>query len=430
MKNVCILLLGVILLFSTDLMGEKVDIFSCIEGVLDNSNALKSAAADLNNYRQNKIANYASFIPQISVQSSATYDIDENQIGEYGLTASQKISLFDDRFSNISYYESAVKRQTILYQKERQNEALKLINSYLELLNLRYSSEYYQSAKEEYQSEILYIEELAKIGTRSELDKLSAQIELKNLELNIKKMDREISVKLIELSNMTGFQITNVDDIIDIDITGFHSKESISDLYIENNPNWKTQNLTNKMVKADKNKNFFNLLPDLFLQGYYSWKQMDYWEDSKEIYDYEGNYITRDINQEYWEVSLNLSLEFGSWFQSYSSYKIASNQYKKEIYNLNELRNSLNIDLISKQADLNYYREELQLNNEKKQLSERKYSLAQERFRSGLINFLDYKTAQNELMNSKVDQVKSRNSFFYANALWQAANGDLIMGKY
>ncbi len=423
------LIVGLILLISTLLYSENIDIFDCVDSALEHSNVIKSSKAELDNYRKQRFSNYASFLPSFSAYSSATYDIDENQIGEYGINVSEKLSLLDSRFGYISYYNALVDRKKLELKIEKQDEILTVIDSYFNLLNLKQQLLHYTNTKIQYQQELTYIEELIPIGTRTEFERLSVEIELQNIELAISKLNRLITVGLMELSDKSGISNIRIEDISDISQEIIEDKEIIQQP-MDNHLSIMVQSQSQQMSNIEKGISFKKLLPDLYVSGYYSRTKRDYWEDSNQIYDYEGNYISRDTNQEYWEVSLNVSIDFGSWLQNYSSYKIAANNYRREIYNFEDLTQSIRIDKMNKIADVEYYLDEFTINEKRSKLADEKFTLAQERFRSGLINFLDYNNAQTELLESKTSLVESRNSYLKSLALWQAANGDPILGKY
>ena len=304
---------------------------------------------------------------------------------------------------------------------------MEILQLYADILILKKSWDYYQNSSEFYQNEIEFIEEMMKSGKKTELDLFSTQIELKNSELNISQTQNEIEKKLMELSYKTGKNLhrkMNFPDISNL------IPAEIEDNSFEKSFEWKISGLSKKSRKIEKNIYLKRIFPDLYLNGYYNWRNVKYWKDANQTYDYEGNFIIRDQETKYWEVSLNLSYSLGSFAQKLNDYAISKRRLKQQEFEQKSLEETLQTELAGKKLDLKLKQDEIDICNEKLTLSEKKLTLSQEKFRLGLISFLDFKTAFNETLNARLELLQVKYDLIIAYAEWQKIKGEKIFGKY
>ena len=127
---------------------------------------------------------------------------------------------------------------------------------------------------------------------------------------------------------------------------------------------------------------------------------------------------------------MNLSYSLGSFAQKLNNYSISKRRLKQKELNLNYLQQELQKELASKKLDLELKQDEIIIHIQKFALAEKKLVLTQERFRLGLISFLDFKTTHNETLNAKIELLQARHYYIVAFAEWQIAKGEKIFGRY
>lgn len=423
-KTILIILFSLLNLL---LIAEEITLFDCIDAALENSFIIKNAEQNVKIYRSENLNKLFDFIPDITAYANAKHDIDGNDIGTNNLSISENLYLFDERFPNYKLSNLNYRNEKLNYQQQEQSTVLKILQLYSEILLSKESLDYYLNSAEFYSNEIEFVTEMIKAGKRTELDLYSTQIEQKNAELNITKTQNDLEKKLLELSQKTGKDFnqetvfSNITDLI---------PEEIGNTSYENNLDWKMMNFTKKRKKIEKNIYLKRIFPDLYMNGYYNWRNVKYWKDAEQTYDYEGNFIIRDQETKYWEVSLNLSYSLGSFAQKLNNYSISKRRLKKEEFNLMSLQQELQKELASKKLDLELKQDEIIIYTQKLALAEKKLVLTRERFRLGLISFLDFKTTYNETLNAKIELLQTRHDYIVAFAEWQIVKGEKIFGRY
>lgn len=409
------------------LIAEEITLFDCIDAALKNSYQIKNAEQNVKIYRSENLNKLFDFIPDITAYANAKHDIDGNDIGTNNISISENLYLFDERFPNYKLSNLDYHNEKFNYIQQIQSTVLEILQIYSEILILKESMDYYMNSAEFYTNETEFVKEMIKTGKRTKLDLYSTQIEQKNAELNITKTQNDIEKKLLELSQKTGkvfYQETIFSDINNLLPT------EIGSISYENNLDWKMSKFTKKRRKIEKNIYLKRIFPDLYVNGYYNWRNIKYWKDAEQTYDYEGNFIIRDQETKYWEVSLNLSYSLGSFAQKLNDYSISKRRLKQEEFNLNYLQQELQKELASKKLDLELKQDEIKICIQKLALAEKKLVLTKERFRLGLISFLDFKTTFNETLNAKIELLQTRYDYIIAFAEWKMAKGEKILGRY
>ncbi|NQT64790.1 MAG: TolC family protein [FCB group bacterium] len=414
-------------LLNLQLIAEKITLFDCINAAMINSYAIKNAEQNVKIKRSENLNRLFDFIPDITAYSNAKHDIDGNDIGTNNISVSENLFLFDERFPNYKLSNLDYQNEKLNYQQQEQSTVLEILQLYSEILILKESMDYYLNSAEFYSNEIEFVKEMIKAGKRTELDLYSTQIEQKNAELNITKTRNNIEKILLELSQQTGKNFNN--KTMFSNINNLQPTE-IGNISYDNNLDWKMSNFTKKRKKIEKNIYLKRIFPDLYVNCYYNQRNIKYWKDAEQTYDYEGNFIIRDQKTKYWEVSLNLSYSLGSFAQKLNNYSISKRRLKQEELNFNSLQQELQKELASKKLNLELKQDEIIIHIQKLVLAEKKLVLTQERFRLGLISFLDFKTTYNETLNAKIELLQARHDFIVAFTEWQIVKGEKIFGRY
>lgn len=409
------------------LIAEEITLFDCIDAALENSYDINNAEQNVRIKHSENLNRLFDFIPEVSAYANAKRDIDGNEIETNNISISENLFLFDERFPNYKLSRLDFHNEELNYLKQEQSTVLKILQLYSEILLSKESLDYYLNSAEFYNNEIEFITEMIKAGKRTELDLYSTQIEQKNAELNITKTQNSIEKILLELTQQTGKNFNN--ETVFSDINNLQPTE-IGSISYDNNLDWKISNFTKKRKKIEKNVYLKRIFPDFYVSGYYNQRNIKYRKDANQTYDYEGNFIIRDQETKYWEVSLNLSYSLGSFVQKLNDYSISKRRLKQKELNLNYLQQELQKELASKKLDLELKQDEIIIHIQKFALAEKKLVLTQERFRLGLISFLDFKTTHNETLNAKIELLQARHYYIVAFAEWQIAKGEKIFGRY
>ena len=436
-KNILIILFSLLNLL---LIAEEITLFDCIDAALENSYDINNAEQNVRIKHSENLNRLFDFIPEVSAYANAKRDIDGNEIETNNISISENLFLFDERFPNYKLSRLDFHNEELNYLKQEQSTVLKILQLYSEILLSKESLDYYLNSAEFYNNEIEFVTEMIKAGKRTELDLYSTQIEQKNAELNITKTTTQETTEentsktrnniekiLLELAQQTGKNFNN--ETIFSDINNLQPTE-IGNISYDNNLDWKMSNFTNKRKKIEKNIYLKRIFPDLFVNGYYNQRNIKYQKDANQTYDYEGNFIIRDQETKYWEVSLNLSYSLGSFAQKLNDYSISKRRLKQEEINYNSLQQELQKELASKKLDLELKQDEIIIHVQKLALAEKILVLTQERFRLGLISFLDFKTTHNETLNAKIELLQTRYNYIVAFTEWQIVKGEKIFGRY
>jgi len=420
-------LIGISLLLLVGLSARELSLENCLDAALQNNVELKSAKLTLQNSASEHSSNLYDFLPSAQVYGSAKYDIDENQIGTLGFSASTSYYLFDDRHATARLSKLSMKSQKESYLLSKYGVMQKVVSLYSEVLQLEKSVELYENSVEIYSSEEGFIKELLKVGKRNELDLYSTQIELQNARLNLSQTKNSLRKKKLELSREVGFEIgEGAHFVFRENLLGANLDQGS----LANNPNLKIEKNTLQENKVTQFNSFKNLFPQLYISGSYSKNYTEYWEVGNALNDSLGGDWDRDYSQENWEVSLNASFSFGDLMQKYKRNSINKRNLRKQIYNLDLVTQQKEDELIAQKMDLELKSEEIEIVTKKLELAEKKFQLSQERFRRGLISFLDYKTAMNEKINASIELLTSKNAYLLEMIEWQKLNGQKVLGRY
>ncbi|MCK4956507.1 MAG: TolC family protein [Candidatus Cloacimonetes bacterium] len=423
-KIVLIILYSALNLF---LFAEEITLFQCIDATLETSYKIKKAEQNVEIYRTEHLNRLFDFVPNITASANAIHDKEGNEVGTNNISISENLHLFDERFPNYKLSSLDYQKEMLTFRQQKQLSVLEILQLYSEILILNESLDYYLNSAEFYNNQTLFIEEMMKTGKRTKLDLYSAQIAQKNAELNVTKTENSIAKKLLDLSQKMGKEINR--ETIFSNINKLLPKK-IGTISYENNLDWKISNFTKKEREIEKNISLKRIFPDLYLNGNYNWRNNKYWKDAEQIYDNEGNYIIKDRETKYWEVSLNISYSLGSFAQKFNNYSISKRRLKQEEYSSLHLQQELQKELAIKKLDLELKQDEIKISTQKLELAEKKLILSQEKFKFGLINFLDFKTTFNETLNARIELSQTKYDYIIAFAEWQIATGEKILGKY
>lgn len=417
----------IIIVQITLLTGAEIDIFTCINAALDSSLEISNSRLELENIRDEKSRICMELIPQMELYSQLRYDIDGNRIGINGFYIKGELAFGDDRIVNIR----KLHYQKLNVQTESQNyvrdEVIHIISLYTDVISGQRELEYYRNMKSLYENETAYLRGMTQGGNNSGFDLAAAELELRYYELRIEEVRNELEAAILELNQETGLSLQTEDSyreplIVCDDIYQSSEITSAPELLVQGNVLKQSRLMMSLYRKA--------LYPGFFLSAYYGWEIARYWEDSDKLYDFEGNYITRDQMRNYWEVSLNLNYPLGELAKNITEYRIASRKVQKEMNKYKYIENFLTRDIEKGRIDLIIRKKQIELDMDKAELVRQKSELAKARFHAGLISFLDFHDSNNELLEICLDLLDSRFSFLVKLAEWQKLRGERIFNRY
>jgi len=120
----------------------------------------------------------------------------------------------------------------------------------------------------------------------------------------------------------------------------------------------------------------------------------------------------------------------GSLLASRNSLAIARSEKRKQQIALEDTSQELRILLQNSKLDFALKQAEWDIFQEVNNFAEQKFRLAQARYESGLIDFLDFKNTEKERSQSEIDLVKSQYALLLAYIQVQKVSGVKILGKY
>jgi outer membrane protein TolC len=422
MKNI----LFVILLLISFKMYCEVTLEDCIEAGLEHSGLVRQAELEWQNARLAKITGRLNFLPDVNAYAQNSYGKSGDLLFSKNLSFYQKIELFDERFYQLKSTSIEENISKLKFQEAKRNLIIEITESYTDLLLLKKKLMVYQNSFEIYEKEVLFLKEMLKSGTKTEIDLYSAQIEEQNAILQIKRTEREMENILKGLNRNTGLSLQS-ESLRDASISYENWDKEISP-----EQNYQVVNSLQQveLAKTNLKKSFKNLLPTLSLEGNYEWSDWDYLKEKNKSYDSFGNYINPDLRTTDWTVSLTLSYPFGSFFQRRNAYSIAKNQAKKSVIQHEDYFLETTDLFEDAKLDLSLKQEELKIFEQKNELATKKFLLAQAKFRSGMIDFLEFKTAENEKASSEIDLQKAQYDLMISYVKWQKISGEKLFGRY
>ena len=416
-----------LIILEISLFAESIDLEQCIYAALNKAYDLDSAKLKLENSLDQRTVDLLDFLPQTALYSNAKQDIEGNRYGTSGIVVSGDLYLWDTRWNEYKNSNLTYRSQQIEFALARKDKIIWIIELYSNILLLHTELDNYLHSKELYLSEVEFIRQLMTVGKRSEFDLVSAQLEIQNIEIEIEKISNEVQQKKHQLSLETGLEMEKMTELDEIEIP---SLQNMTFIKVSEFPEYRQQELFNNQYRNQRNMSRNNLFPDLYLNGYYEWKNAKYWEDSNKIYDYEGNFISRDATQDYWEVSLNIYYPLGNLIRNVYDYRIASRELIIQENKTKIIENELELKIRNLEANLDLKKKEIDLQRDRFILSERKFELARERFRSGLISFLDYSSSVEEKNAAQLGLKRIQFEFLSTYLEWQRLTGQDLLHKY
>lgn len=406
---------------------ETITLFDCIDAGLAGSIKLRNQDYNLQNSRTNLNSGYYSFIPDLNLFSDIIHDNAGNQISKRGVEIFGELHLFDHRFSNLKVYSYENQLAQLELDKTLQDQVLLIISRYTDLLLLQQKAEVFREAQHTYEQQLAFLEELFNAGSKNEFDLYATRLELENARLELKRTEMEFNSVTLDLKQMTDIDL---DMGTVLDTLTWSLASGIGDQKDIFNPEIRKKSLMKLAQQTRKRSALKDLFPDLSLQGYYGYKKTEYWKDNQEIYDYQGNFISRDAIQDYWQISLNLSLPLGDFAERSAAYKISDREYRIAENEFILTEREVNRNLQQQRNTLDLKKQEIEILGNRYELAEKKFLLAGERYSSGLINFLDFINIQQEMMTAELDLLESRQEYLNSFVQWQQMCGYKILQRY
>ncbi len=413
-----------IVLFGVGLYGQ-ITLEDCVDAGLKNSGLIRQAEMDRKSAAMSLRSSRTDFLPDITASTQSNYGKSGNWLLAKTLSVSQNLDLFDERYYSLKAAQIEEEISTLDLREKQRELVLEIVQIYTELLILKKERMVHNRSLEIYEVEESYLQEMLKSGVKNELDLYSVQIEMQNALLQIKRTERDIATNLNELERIVGFQ-PDIDALQDYFI-------NIPDS-IPKKPeyNYDVQLATHQVELSENalKRSFANLLPRLSLEGIYQWSDIDYLKDSNDNYETVGNQIDSVMRNSDWTVALTLSYPLGDYFSRRSKHAIAKYQSRKREIHYNETMKETNNKMSEFLLDISLKQDELEIHQQKNELAVKKYELAKARYRSGIVDFLEFNNAENEKAKSEIELHKTNYELMMTYLRYQVYSGEEVLGIY
>lgn len=398
---------------------SATSLYDCIDKALIQSYEIQNQKKNLEIAEKRLKSGYTNFIPNLSLFNQTSYAYENQEYNTNGLTLDEELYLFDNRIFNLNTYKISLTKQQLKYQTTRQDIILSVLESYLDILLFKEKINLHKELQTTYQKQLEYIRELSEVGSKNTLDIYSLQIEIKNNEISIKENSNNLAEVLETLNQKTKLNIKNYQQLDTLSLDLFKFKENYS---FENNYSWQSKQADVKQSKINKNKDYYNLYPTLYLGGSLSYSETNSLESDFQLFE--------DEWQKNWEISLNLSYPLGNFAANYTEYKISSLLKQQKELELKNYQQTLTLDIKNQRNRVKLNQEKLNLQKEKLELARKKYLLSENRFEGGLIDFFAFKESANEFLAAKLSYLESRKAYIISIANWQKITGQKLLSKY
>ncbi|MFO7896436.1 MAG: TolC family protein [Candidatus Cloacimonadales bacterium] len=422
MKKIALILLLLTLIS----LSAALTLDECIAKSLRHSGALRQAEIDLQQSDlQHQNSKYL-FLPEFTLSSQAELYKPDQQALRHALNLSQQISLFDERFSNLKNTKLEKELSTITLQQRKNDLVVSIVQLYSDLLVSKKTLATHQNSLQTYEKQQRFISEMIKSGTKTELDLYSAQIERQNALLLIKQTEREIAAQINSLEFYTGYR-AEINELTEFTLP---LNQAISADSIENNADYLISQLKVTTAEVNQKKMRRDLLPKFSLQGSYQWLDSRIINDGSQTFDSYGNLLELDSANSDWKISALVSYPLGSLLASRNSLASARFQTKKQKIALDDTSQELSNLLREYKLDFSLKQAEWEIYQEMNDFATQKFRLAQARYQSGLLDFLEFKNAEKEKSQSEIDLIKAQYAAIISYIQLQKISGEKILGKY
>lgn len=395
-------LLAIMLLISWKTFSMDVDLEKAVNMALENNRDLKTSKIET--VQQNLIYKqaYKEGLPSISLESDYTDDRNSSDDGyfENGIVLTQ--SLYSG--GEISYGIEGSKKNRelyeISYQKEKWDTRLEVVKEYINILQLKKTSEVYKASIAEKEEELKKQLEFYNLGLidKSEIlkvesslyetqsDLLDAENNILMEKLNLKKLlgmdlDENIVLGDINLGNLNPENITLTSDVGKALEDGLEARKL--------SLNYEITEIEEKAAKSD-------FLPEVDLEYAYESSDESSFSDSADAGDWQ------------WRVGISFEWEifnFGSFMDSYKSAKLDTD--KAEISRKDQLED-LKKNIISSYLNLKTKYNLIEVRKKDLEASKETYEIDREKYSNRLIDTADYLDTESDYREAEVNYINAR----------------------
>ena len=427
LKTVSILLLLLVVLKSNG-QQEAWSYKRCIEYALAQNISIKQAELDVQksevNYKQSKYNQLPSVSGSVSQSfgMSKTYDQTSGEYGDYNTSSSTSygvnasVSLFNGLKQKNEIAQSKLQLESGKFYSETVKESVELniLDAYLAIL---YASEEVNNAEKQIettQEQLNLANERFDLGIISKSDLLEVKSELASEKLTLANATSTLTMQKIALMQLMELPVTNDFEIVFPEIDKMLPSIGIEDaatVYlqaVEIKPQIKEAKLTVESTNLEKKIAKADLLPSLSLRtGLNSgFSGTDNFALSTQI----SNSITPT-------AGLTLSIPIFQKNQVKTNIKLA--QISIENAKLNEIdtKNSLRKEIEQAVADLNTANIKYAASEEQFNASKEAYVVAEEKYKVGIINTVDFMLVKNNLIEAESTLLQTKFNLLFSSKI-------------
>ena len=414
-----VILSVLVVLTTVNLFGTSID--ECVSSMKKKSYTLESDRLLLNDYRYAHYRSIFSLAPDFTYSRRFIENTYDNNITTRGYQKSTQFYLSyrlnDSRFFNYFSTKNNIRQLELEKDHNYKNQIIELINCYSDVVELLSEKKHSMETLEYYKTQVLFLRTAVASGKWSELDLISAEIEEKNMELDLNRIENDLNSKLKELNRLTGLNLTPEEEFqfTEVEYSLQNAPIDPEKIYeIEQN------NLDKKEAAINYYQSILDFVPDMSV-SYTLLKAQ-----SKE------NFISGDFEDEPDQDSYSVyfTIPFSDIPGKILSFQMQRNALKRTKLNRSQLLERQQNEYDDMINSINAIVKEIIIREDKVLLLEKKGKLAKLKFEKGLLDFLELKTALNNLTAAKKELMSVKHSYVKSLIKIQNMRNELILGQY
>ncbi len=372
--------------------------------------------------RLSKNANYASYLPSVSIGANASLPYRNQDWGDwsYGASLSASYLIFDfgKRLSDLNQVAASWRATGFEYDETVQNYIYGLIGSYYSLLNARADVESAQMLRDVAQTARDTAQKKFNAGSVARADVLRADTTLASRDLDLERAKNNYKIAQGTLLSKLSFSADQEIKIADMpsEIGSMDDTKSLDELFEQakkTRPDLLRATANKDAAWHRRNSVFLSNLPSISASGSVSWN-----DRPSEIYNAGTDTISGSIG-------IRASMPLFAGFANLYNARAASVNYDRAVEQERNTHDNATLDIYT--AYHNYKTAQTVLKQTETLLKSAKETerVTSGMYKVGRATMLDWQTAQSELLNAQQQNNSAKYDLFTKRAAVALAVGEI-----
>ena len=361
---------------------------SNLESLIKNGRALTDA--EVNFVKQSAFQKLDKALPAF------TEKMKEQDYPQITLTLKQPLFTGGKITAGVDAAEAMVEMEQSKYEKQKQEIALEVIGSYLNVLianeNVKVRSDVVDGIKKH--SDLA--KRLEETGVISKHEKLRADVALAEAEVNLFEAKEKLKIAreaMLSVINADKDDFSPSDSLIFKDLKG--DLNDFTKSAINNNPDLMTLRSGSKALEGKSKSEFADYFPTLFAFGTYN------------VLD---QYLS--VIEPQWAVGVGLKYNLFNGMQNYKEYASAKAEEEALVENTKEIERKINLLVKSKYMNIQLYKDMYQKLDADLSMANENVRLNEKRFNTGIGTSLELIDAELSLESIRLKRVNSLINYY------------------